>query len=343
MSSSGGAALAAVAAITIVLAAYLAAPTLAVQTTGSSLGAPKTAPHAWSRLDVLGLQLRYARALGLGPGALARAMNVGFLAEGPLKARGLSGISSHTTRLIRFKANAHAPATRLAREIEAKRPRALLLLASAAPQLTRLLERGALRHRPEVLVLYGEYTSAPEWARTVRAWAPARVEQMYGATECPLIATRGAGGSYRLCPGVELEPAGPGRVRVRGFPDFRWHTLADDVEPAGPPGGFVLRDGRRGEEGPWIEAGLALQEAGRLDCFQVQRTGERAAVVAHVGGAGVAAAFARAFPGWRVSAVRGEDAFALPTSRFVKCCGYLDVRPGGAADPGPLAEGRSGQ
>ena len=319
-----------------ILIAYVTAPAIPMNTTGTSLGKAKAGPHLWSRFEIFQLQLKFASAFGLGPADLARCMVIGFPPTGELKEHHLTMVSTQTTRLARYKVNAHDPATLIAGTVDSARPRVVIALASAIPQLTRLLERGRMQHRPNVIVLFGEYLSVPEWERTVRAWAPARVEQFYGATECPFIAKRSRGdGLYRLRPDVELE-ATDGGVWIRGFPDHKWHTLGDSVSIVdssdGDPITFTLHDNRHALENSWKDVGLELQDCGIVNAFQVQHVGERRAVIAYVGDEPsdeeVVETFRESFPDWTVTAKHGLDAFRLPTSTVMKkCCGYLALTP----------------
>lgn len=306
-------------AMIIIVIIWMVVPTLAIETTGTTHGIRQKAPHQWSRMNILQLQIKYAVTLNLSPLDLFKSMVVAVHPH---------GLSGQTTSLARHKAMMHWPATRIARMINDVQPRILLMTATAALQLTRLKGMNCVRHRPKTMVLFGDWLHANEWKRICQAWTPTRVEQMYAATECPLIALRSRkDGMYRLCANVELESTGSHTVRVKGFPDYQWHTLTDGIKIG--DGFEILNDFRRNRY-PWIKIGLDLQDRGIIDCFQMQRIGEKKANIAYVGNtenmATVIGDFEKKLGNdWVVTATCGEETFALPL-RLSKCVGYVDLR-----------------
>lgn len=333
-----GVAIALLAVAALLLAAALA-PRYPMYTTGSTTGAPRLYPHRWSVAEHAHVQLRYAQALRLSPRQLLRAMAIGIppgTGQTPEEEDvAKNALSTRTTTLFRWRESLHAPATRLARAINQNRPRLLVAFTTGLAQLTGLRERGLVAWTPEVVVLHGGHLGDEEWAATRKAWEPARVEQFYGASECPLIAVRAAGGSYRAAPGSQVRPTAGG-VWVRGFPLRTWLFLADDVRPA-RGGGLAIGNARPRYYDAMVACGERAVRRGQLEAFQIQRLGGAEYRVVHVSGltpAEVRAVFAEELPA-EAAVAAGERHFRAAFGREIKRAGFADLR--GAQKAGPAA------
>lgn len=318
----------------VVVAAVCAftVPVLDPKTSGTTGGKPKTTDHRWTLADVSRLQFGYGKAMGFRPRHLASLMVIilkpgkAATPEGRRWARSTMGV--WTSRGARWKLYHHDPPTSLAREIDRRRPKAVVMLGSTIKQLTRMREVfGSPRWTPEVVGLVGEGLTDEEWFRTQEAWAPARVEQAYGASECPLIAMRDRDtGLYHPVGDTKLR-CGDGHVDVKGFPSKNWVRLGDAVTRVGAET-FAVPAHRDQRVADIMEAGYALQESGQVECFQVQEWGRGMNVeIAYVGDADpdeVASAFKVVFPSKEtVTAKKGEAHWVSPDLHVLKQSGYV--------------------
>lgn len=307
-------------------------PTTKLLSSGTTNGIPKEC-RTWSIADFMKLRYYYAKTLNL---TLDEILNSMYIMIDPSKASDKDGfewsnniISTRTGYFSRYKHYIHSPTTEIVDSINVNKPYSIISCATFTLQLTRLLERGKLTWKPTVLVLVAEYIDKEEWFRMQKSWFPTRIEQLYGATECPIIGKRNKKtGLYEPVNGSKFYECEEG-IQVYGFPEYKWIKLTDQINIIGD--GFDIIDTRLVDKHKFIKIGLQLQEDNILDCFQIQRLTETEYKVAFVGDSSKSGQIQKVFSNilptnTTIKAVHGESEFKHHPRYVVKGAGFLDLR-----------------